>query len=106
GITHFEDAWSQVALAYEAAGQITALETLLSTTGLTGILLVGGTPTGVLDLSAAAANAAAKQAAANADRDDAKTYVLVHTPEVLAAYANCIASELGAGAILEAQSCI
>lgn len=106
GITSLEDAWSQVALAYEAAGQITALETLLSTPGLTGILLVGGTPTGALDLSAAAANAAAKQAAANADRDDAKTYVLTHTPEVLAKYANCIAGELGAGAILDAENCI
>src|SRR2546423_1515988 len=53
GITKLEDAWGQVALAYGAAGQIASLQMLISTGGLTGI--VGGIPTGVLDLSAAAA---------------------------------------------------
>jgi hypothetical protein len=104
GITDMENAWTQVALAYQAAGQITALETLISTASLTG--LVAGVPTGVLDLSAAAANVAAKLASADADKDDAKTYVLTHSPEVLANYADCICSALSLPAILEAQACI
>lgn len=104
GVTHLEDAWGQVALAYGAVGQIAALESLISAGGLTG--LVGGIPTGILDLNASAPNAAAKLATATADRDDAKSYVLIHEPEVLAKYANCICSGLSAGAILGAQSCI
>ena len=104
GITKLEDAWGQVALASGATGQIASLETLISTAGLTG--LVGGIPTGVLDLSTAAANAATKLAAANADKDDAKSYVLTHSPEVLAAYSSCICSSLSLSAILEAQACI
>ncbi len=108
GITQMEDAWGQVALAFKNAGKIESLQGLIATAALTGTVLPGvGSPvTGPLDVTAATANAATQLAAANANADDARSYVLTHSPDVLAKYSNCICSSLSLAGILDAQACI
>src|SRR2546426_2433074 len=108
GITQMEDAWGQVAIAFKQAGEIESLQALISTASLTGTVIpgVGAPVTGPLDVAAATANAATKLAAANADADDARSYVLTHSPQVLAKHSNCICSTLSLAAILQAQACI
>lgn len=106
GMIALDDAWSAVAVAFEAAGRAEALRDLIDFGTLSATVLTVPPATGNIDLSSLLGLTATKATAAVSHANDARVYVLTREQLVRDAFKGCVTAGALGPLLGVAQACV